>query len=486
MGDASMLPPRGDGGGVSSEGGTHTDGGSHTGDAGTVPISPNAFYVATNGSDSNPGTLAQPFATLGKAQSAMQAGALKKTTYIRAGTYMPATTTNGSCLWGDSSGSSVGLSSADNGETWSFYPPDGYGSAILDGQSTTGNSGGMGGNGTGCGFGDNGATDVTVVGLAFQHYRYSAFWGYAANGAMVSDNVIHDTTAASWGEGAIILTASPGATVQNNYVYNVAYHGIAIEDNSSTGDQMSNDTVANNVVLSACGWPAVSGGNDQDGGDCGAIYVWSNFTSRSTNLRITNNYVRDVNMSSSGAGDFGQCCAVGIYLDDGVNNVTESQNVVTGVKSTCFHIHGGSNNIIQGSLCDLGSSGTENIVTYQDDTESNMTGNVFQNNIVVGSSTGPGNGFWGVSGPKNPMTIKNNGYFNYVGSTLDSNSTGDNAGSDANPTYVNPGISCWSPALASGSPVASAPVSFQIVGGWGPPGFAMPQTGTAPSWPHGC
>jgi hypothetical protein len=30
-------------------------------------------------------------------------------------------------------------------------------------------------------------------------------------------------------------------------------------------------------------------------------------------------------------------------------------------------------------------------------------------------------------------------------------------------------------------------VSFPgIAGGFGPPGFTMPQTGTAPSWPHGC
>ena len=32
-----------------------------------------AFYVATNGSDSNPGTFSAPFATLTKAQAAMRA-----------------------------------------------------------------------------------------------------------------------------------------------------------------------------------------------------------------------------------------------------------------------------------------------------------------------------------------------------------------------------------------------------------------------------
>src|SRR6516164_2656823 len=47
------------------------------------------FYVATFGSDNNPGTLAQPFATLRKAQKAMNASSTIKTTYIRSGKYSP-------------------------------------------------------------------------------------------------------------------------------------------------------------------------------------------------------------------------------------------------------------------------------------------------------------------------------------------------------------------------------------------------------------
>jgi hypothetical protein len=465
--------------------------GASGGDAGLLSdaaaITADAFYVATTGNDNNPGTFAQPFATLSKAQSAMQASATKKTTYVRAGTYTPATT-GGNCFWGNASGSSIALSSADDGETWSTYPPDGYGNAILDGQSTTGNSGGTTGNGTGCGFGASQVKNVTVVGLQFQNYRYSAFWGYAAT-ATVRGNVIHDTRSADWGVGAIILTASPGAVVDHNTIYNVAYNGIAIEDNSAKGDSMGNTTVAGNIVVNACTWPAASGGgNDQNGGDCGAIYLWSQNPSTSTNLNIANNYVRDVNVSSKGAGDFGSCCALGIYLDDGVNDVTSTGNVITGITSGCFMIHGGISNVFRGNLCDLGSAGTEAIVIYQSDSlKQTMLGNVFEDNVVVAGSTGAGHGFWGVSSPPNPMTIKNNAYFNYVGSTVDSNATGDAAGNDSNPTYVNPQVSCWAPTIASGSTVLGPPVAFPgILGGWGPPGSAMPQTGTPPSWPHGC
>lgn len=98
-----------------------------------VALTSPAYYVATAtstpaGSDSNAGTLQAPFLTLGKCQTQMRAGSTK-TCYVRGGTYaLP-------------SGGLV-LSSSDNGETWSSYPPDGPNAAILDlgglGASTAG------------------------------------------------------------------------------------------------------------------------------------------------------------------------------------------------------------------------------------------------------------------------------------------------------------------------------------------------------------
>jgi hypothetical protein len=71
------------------------------------------FYVATNGSDTHPGTLALPFLTLTKCQTAMR-GSSTKTCYIRAGTYTPASSRT-SC--GDSGLSqAVILTASDNGE----------------------------------------------------------------------------------------------------------------------------------------------------------------------------------------------------------------------------------------------------------------------------------------------------------------------------------------------------------------------------------
>lgn len=473
-----------DGGGTpdASDAGNTTD----ASDGGTgIPIDPNAFYVAPSGNDSNPGTLALPFATLAHAQTAMRASTNIKTTYVRAGTYQPPK--NGAtCLYGNSAGSSIELLSADDGETWSFYPPDGYGSAILDGQSTTGNSGGTGGNGIGCAFAASGASAVRIIGLQFERYLYAAFWGYQSPGATLSDNVVHDTTAASFGAGGIILVNSPGATITHNALHDLAYMGIVVSDSSTTGDQMSNSLVSGNVVLNACTWPAVSGGgNDENGGDCGGIYFWSHVASVSTNLRIEDNLVRDVNVSSAGAGDFTSCCAQGIYLDYGTSNVSVTGNVVTGIMSACFQINGGIDNVITGNVCDLGAAAGTQIVAYQNHSVTAMTGNVFQGNVVVAASAAGGGGFVGNT-PPNPMTVAHNAYFNYAGSSVSSASTGG-AGADSSPTYVDPQVSCWAPGMAAGSPVRAAPVSFPgITGGWGPPGYALPMTGTAPSWPHGC
>ncbi len=86
------------------------------------------FYVETDGNDNNPGTLSEPFATVRRAQQAMRDSSSIKTTYLRAGTYKPETGVG--CNNG--AGASVYLTVTDNGETWSYYPPDGFNSAILD------------------------------------------------------------------------------------------------------------------------------------------------------------------------------------------------------------------------------------------------------------------------------------------------------------------------------------------------------------------
>ncbi|SFR93519.1 DUF1565 domain-containing protein [Anaeromicropila populeti] len=56
-----------------------------------VSVHAASYYIATNGSDSNPGTLSAPFASIAKAQSAASSG---DTVYIRGGTYKNFTIAN--------------------------------------------------------------------------------------------------------------------------------------------------------------------------------------------------------------------------------------------------------------------------------------------------------------------------------------------------------------------------------------------------------
>ena len=79
-----------------------------------LPVVEKAYYVASDGSDSDLGTIEAPFATLDRAQTAMRNSSLK-TTYIRAGTYHPAGTGSG--------GEALFLDAHDNGETWSYLSP---------------------------------------------------------------------------------------------------------------------------------------------------------------------------------------------------------------------------------------------------------------------------------------------------------------------------------------------------------------------------
>jgi hypothetical protein len=455
----------------------------------------NGYYVAPNGNDAWTGRLAAPsgantdgpFRTLGRAQQAMRGSALK-TVYIRAGTYFPAPdpdTVNGGCLYGQSD--SISLRIADRGETWSYYPPDGYNSAIIDGSALiaqTGQGDSTTGTGTGCAFGVHRASNVTIDGLQFQNYRLASLWTYTGSNLTFTNNIVHDTRVAAFGADAVSLNCAPNSKVSNNYIYNTAYIGIGLGNGDCPGG-MNGDVIENNVIINSCTWASDPGG-DEDGGDCGAIYGEG---TNSTGIQITNNYIRDVNVSSNGAGDFGECCAIGIYMD-GASNFTATGNIISGITSACFQIHG-DNNHVTGNICHESHVGPQRIAIYYTTDSANgirATGNTFQNNIVIGGTKGGGGGFRGhtLAGTPAPLSIKNNIYFNYAGSSMNSGG-GTSAGDDSSPVHADPQISCWSVNIARGSPAFRAPVSFPAIkGGWGPPGFVIPRNGTAPSWPHGC
>jgi hypothetical protein len=427
-----------------------------------------AFYVATDGSDTNSGTVTAPFKTLAACQKAMQGSSTIKTCYLRAGTY------TGAYL--------LLTGPQDNGETWTYYPPDGVDTAILDGQSTVGDSGGTPTpNGVDHAIDANNISNVSIIGLQFERYQDSAFSPHIGTNLVFNFNVVHDLTSANWSGGAVAPGCVVGMTIQNNYMYNLAYTGVEVETgiNGCPTGGMSNTLVSGNVFINTCTYPDT--GNDQNGADCGAIYFWDMQSPSSTNIVVTNNFIRDVNNVSGGSG------GRGIYIDDGVSNTTSTGNIITGVYEQCFQVHGGNNNVSTSNICDLGSNGQTFINNFQSDRLNYpMSGNEFEGNIIVAAMSGVGYGFSFVSPPTQPV-IQNNVYYNYVGSSFAYYSAKPRFGQDSHPIYENPDISCWIPQISPASPVFSSPVNFMpIIGGWGPPGFTIPNNGTPPSWPHGC
>jgi len=442
---------------------SQTGGGTYTvalSGTGTPPPPPPAaaFYVATNGKDSNAGTLAAPFATLTKCQSAMQASSTVKTCYIRAGTYTPASAGNG-C--GFTNGAALLLGNSDNGETWSYYPSDGYGTAIINGQAS--------GN-TGLGFGIcSSANNLVVNGLYFENFQIS---GITTSGSspVIENNTVKNITNTANATYCIGTVNAVNGQIIHNYVSNCTDMGIGSWPSSPNG--ANNLLIAYNYVTNACSVWA----------DCGGIYIENNNGEPESGEIIEYNYV--TNMSGAGGGE-------PIYLDDGTSNITVTGNVLAGSAWQCYFVHGGSSNVATGNICDLGANGSMGPVAAQS-IGVTMTGNAWTNNLILAGVSGSnvGSGYNCNTAPCQ-MTIGPNAYFNFAGSSV--NASGG-LGSDSNPVNANPNFTCgWEYTLPSNSPVYSSPPGFRAqpagwgtAGFWGPPGFVIPQTGTAPSPPHSC
>lgn len=356
-------------------------GGSSSGGNPPPPTS-TAFYVAANGNDGNQGTLAAPFATFTRCRAAMETSSTIKTCYIRSGSYSPApdlTAPHNDCI-GNFNSVALSLGPLDSGQTWSYYPQDGIDSAVIDGgaSSTT----------TGLGLflcidAANGYTsNITINGLQLQHFARIGILAVgpdvvdAVSNVTITNNEVHDIynpATPDWPTyggcgtfgGIQAWFFAQNVTISNNYVYNTLGTGISADHCSPDPGNLSGLTVANNVVLDTCtGWS--SGTWLGTSVDCGGIYYQdanindNNGYPWSSNITITNNFVRDV--AIGGVGGVG----AGIYLDQGSSNVSVTGNVITGnIVGFCFHDHGGDNNTITGNICDAGTvSGMHNVI-YQ-------------------------------------------------------------------------------------------------------------------------
>jgi hypothetical protein len=277
----------------------------------------------------------------------------------------------------------------------------------------------------------------------------------------------------------VLIENATNTHILNNYVHDAASQGIGLYA-FYAGQSIDGSVVSGNVVLHTV----------QQMSDGGAIYVNMRGTGDSGgHVTISNNFVRDY-------GAAGITGAAGIYLDDNSSNVTVTGNVVapategavsTGnLGATAFEIHDGNNNTIFGNIADLGDSGRAfAAVWYQDSASAaGMGNNTFTGNVVISNFAGSqSTNFTGQTGytyfensAGSNFAIAGNAYFNYGGGQV---RTDGQSASDSNPIMANPQISGSAYQIANGSPVFSAPMSFSnIVVGWGPSGFVIPQSGT--------
>ncbi|MFZ2523238.1 MAG: dockerin type I domain-containing protein, partial [Minisyncoccia bacterium] len=258
-------------------------------------------------------------------------------------------------------------------------------------------------------------------------------------------------------------------TFANNVIHDVG--GVAISIvvlQLGPNHGADNSVIKNNFVYNLNKAPGA--------GDTGGIYLIDRMQT-SQNWSIENNYIRDF-------GSRGHTTK-GIYIDDFASNIKIIGNVVAGLGTYSMQLHNSNNIEVKGNIFDLSPVGDQYLLLYQNQGQSGgMTGNSVTNNIIIGNY--PGNGLTDdvyYSGWGNSFTypdVRNNLYWNYSGGQI--YITGDIQ--DSSPVRQNPQLSGWDYRISPSSPALTSSVGFTpLIGGWGPPGFVIPQSGTPPSSP---
>ncbi len=200
------------------------------------------YYASPNGSDSNPGTLAMPFQTLGACQTAMQSGL--KICYVRAGSYaLP-------------SGGLV-LTTTDNGETFQYYPPDGVGSAVLTTGSVAASTFAITDSCVGC------TLDGLTLNVSGNVAAWIAIGLNAANGTQFLNNVVNGENAAAPYYLIDVYGAMSNAIIAGNTLENwgTSSGGDAIIMNAA----LTNSVIKNNTFQCIAQYGIISGASGSNG-----------------------------------------------------------------------------------------------------------------------------------------------------------------------------------------------------------------------------
>ena len=457
----------------------------------TASTAPPAYYVSTTGSDFNNGTSpSTAFATFGKAQTAMQGGSIK-TTYLEPGTLTPS--------------SILTLTSADNGETWAGDPNNAsYNSAVINMQNNYEEAIWING-GSNITIGPRLKVENTIYngvcihggsvqppagsgGLNCNNYSVAA----ASNNTVTGIEVTGETGTSlpqAWQDGISAWGDVPNTTISHNYVHDVPGGGIEVRAYGNSDYTISGSLVTGNAILNVM----------QNENDDGCVYM-EDLEATSSGWVVSNNFCRDWHGQAGGDGQGSHC----IYLDASTSNGLIDNNICgspgnSAIAGTSFFELGcGFNNTFRNNILDLGTVSYVFVMQYvtgggaPNNPCTSMTGNVLTGNIIISNYAGGMTNNWDGQGsksyieagpPPTPLAISHNMYYNYGGGTP--NTTGVQS-SDTSPVIADPSFAAGTLyALKGGSPaynaIGSGGIGFTAIpGGWGPPGFVMPTSSTAP------
>jgi hypothetical protein len=403
---------------------------------------PNGATPSDASSSCSAGTFAAPFATPQHAQAVMAACSTKKT-IIEAGTY--------------TLGANWTFTSSDNNTTYVAYQGA---TPIISGGGSAGANNfmmGLGSTTSGITFkgitfqnfgGNNGTNNITgfgglVVKGSGHLFQYNTFLNCtdaclhfaAASSSTADSNRFTNVTGttADFGHAIVGEAVVTNITISHNLCENLYYSCAAFDGVDGNASGIHDITYEANVIVNACqkgpslGW------------DCGALYM-SDRNGTSTNMFIKDNVVMGGFGSTLDGNNTSSC----IYLDDEAHNVTATGNLCYGDSGDFgVHLHGNINAHFTNNVFVLpGGSVPAEVMYYQTGCcgsadKTTMSGNTFQNNVVVLLGNRPTNGPYEVNGtPTNMPTVSGNLYYMASGQSFKNPSSASIF--DSSPIYCGP------------------------------------------------
>jgi len=389
-----------------------------------------SYYVSAVGDDGGDGSAAHPFATLRRAQAAMEHSTIR-TTCVEDGTYNLT--------------ASLRLTSADNGMSFIAAPAarpvlnggpwglvnlvtlngtqnvtlqgltfenttPGYSNAAVLLVNATSNRivGNLFANND-RGVGLDGSGGNVIAGNEFDNsVAAGVSLSLGSDNNTIDSNRINGVSPSGTGTGSagIWLSGANHNTITHNLIENTGGAGIAVENWEVTNAALNlnvGNTIAYNSVVNANSSPQSD--------DSGGIYILGR-TGIDTHTLVNNNSVSLATSPITGL-------SVGIYLDDFASGVSVTNNIVTN-GNFAFLIHGGENNTLSNNIFDLGSRSALNVGAGLFQSNANgpiaaMSGNSATKNIIYSAATSSPGIFLSYDGTG---AVSDNLYYNIHGQAM--------------------------------------------------------------------